>query len=141
MKQKAKEAIAAAAAAEEKEEAASASEEEAKETVKDQADLPPETKAEPPVEATSPVEATAKEGKPEESKESPEYSTPELTADASKHKAGLDDPEVPSFQNPLHHNNPEMKKTYAEDFDSKEAFEAGTVPLPPLDTDNDKVPE
>lgn len=62
-----------------------------------------------------------------------EYSYPELTADAAKHKAGLSDPTRPSYQNPLHHNNPDMSdKVFEEDFDSKEEFEKAVLPAPAL---------
>jgi large subunit ribosomal protein L7/L12 len=73
-----------------------------------------------------------------------EYSTPELTKDAAAHKEGLlqaaadsengvaDEDILPSFQNPLHHNNPEMEKIFRSDFDSDEAFEAASQPAPPF---------
>lgn len=70
---------------------------------------------------------------------SPEYSTPELTEDAAKHKAGLNDPEVPFYQNPLHHNNPETSKVFREDFESQEEFEAANVPAPALDLGDGRV--
>jgi large subunit ribosomal protein L7/L12 len=63
-----------------------------------------------------------------------EYSYPELTADAAKHKAGLQDPDVPSWQNPLHHNNPDLQKTFPEDFATREEFEASILPAPPVAT-------
>jgi large subunit ribosomal protein L7/L12 len=63
-----------------------------------------------------------------------EYSYPELTADAAKHRAGLNDPDVPSWQNPLHHNNAELQQVFPEDFDSREEFEAAVLPAPPLST-------
>jgi large subunit ribosomal protein L7/L12 len=44
---------------------------------------------------------------------------------------------VPVWQNPLHHNNPEMKKMFAEDFEEGE--EIPIIPMPPLETDPDKV--
>ena len=60
--------------------------------------------------------------------------TPEQMAeDIAKHKAGLSDPDVPEFQNPLHHNNPDLKKVFPEDFDSQEEFEAAIIPAPPLE--------
>jgi large subunit ribosomal protein L7/L12 len=40
------------------------------------------------------------------------------------------DDECPDWQNPLHHNNPELEKTFPEDF--KEGEEMPLVPLPPL---------
>ena len=93
-----------------------------------------EPEAPPAAEETAPPAA---EEQQEEAKSQAEpvqqYSTPELTADAAKHKAGLDDPDRPFYQNPLHHNNPEMQKVFREDFDSDEAFEAAIVPTPPLD--------
>ena len=73
-----------------------------------------------------------------------EYSTPELTRDAAAHKEGLlqaaadtengvaDEDILPSFQNPLHHNNPDMEKIFRSDFDSDEAFEAASQPAPPF---------
>jgi large subunit ribosomal protein L7/L12 len=69
---------------------------------------------------------------PTENSEPIEYSTPELTRDAAQHKAGLSDPDLPTWQNPLHHNNEEMSKIFREDFDSQEAFEAAVLPVPPL---------
>lgn len=68
-----------------------------------------------------------------------QYSNPELTADAAKHKAGLADETRPFYQNPLHHNNPDMQKFFREDFDSDEAFEAAIQPLPPMTLDDGKV--
>jgi large subunit ribosomal protein L7/L12 len=62
------------------------------------------------------------------------YSYPELTADAARHKAGLQDPDVPPWQNPLHHNNPEMQKIFPEDFDTQEEFEASILPAPAVAT-------
>jgi large subunit ribosomal protein L7/L12 len=44
---------------------------------------------------------------------------------------------VPVWQNPLHHNNPEMKKMFEEDFEDGE--EIPIIPMPPLETDPDKV--
>lgn len=44
---------------------------------------------------------------------------------------------VPVWQNPLHHNNPEMKKMFHEDFQAGE--EMVPTPLPPFETDADKV--
>jgi large subunit ribosomal protein L7/L12 len=44
---------------------------------------------------------------------------------------------VPVWQNPLHHNNPEMKKMFEEDFEDGE--EMPCIPMPPLETDPDKV--
>jgi large subunit ribosomal protein L7/L12 len=74
-----------------------------------------------------------------------EYSTPELTRDAAAHKQGLlqaaadteqnvlaDQDILPSFQNPLHHHNPDMEKIFRSDFDSDEAFEAASQPAPPF---------
>eukprot|EP00977_Amphora_coffeiformis_P013265 scaffold3421_cov181-Amphora_coffeaeformis.AAC.5 len=88
----------------------------------------------PKEEAPVVEEATAASApKEEETKAAPEYSTPELAADAAKHKAGLDDPDLPFYQNPLHHNNPEMNKHFREDFDSDEEAEAAVLPAPPLD--------
>jgi large subunit ribosomal protein L7/L12 len=70
----------------------------------------------------------------------PPHSTPELEADAAKHKAGLNDPDRPFYQNPLHHNNPEMDKVFREDFDSEEEFQAAVVPQPPLDLGDGRPP-
>lgn len=61
-----------------------------------------------------------------------EYSTEELTKDAARHKAGLQDPNRPGWQNPLQHENPDLSKTFPEDFDSPEDFQKATVPAPPL---------
>jgi large subunit ribosomal protein L7/L12 len=69
-----------------------------------------------------------------------QYSTPEITADAAKHRAGLKDPDIPTYQNPLHHNNPEMQKIFREDFESDEAFEKAVQPAPPLDDGSGRVP-
>jgi large subunit ribosomal protein L7/L12 len=63
-----------------------------------------------------------------------QYTSPELTKDAAFHKAGLDDPTRPEWQNPLHHNNPDFNpKFFREDFDSEEEFQAAVQPAPPLD--------
>ena len=85
--------------------------------------------------APSSNEATATET-PSTTKE---YSYPELTEDAAKHKAGLDDPTRPDWQNPLHHNNPDMQKCYPEDFDTPEEFEAAVLPAPPIDPGDGRV--
>lgn len=61
-----------------------------------------------------------------------EYTTPELTRDAAKHKVGIDDPERPPWQNPLHHNNPDVKKFFRDHFDSEQEFLGAQVPAPPL---------
>lgn len=61
-----------------------------------------------------------------------QYSTPELTADAARHKAGMSDPTRPDWQNPLHHNNEDITKMFREEFDSDEAFEAAQIPAPPI---------
>ena len=47
------------------------------------------------------------------------------------------DDTVPVWQNPLHHNNPEMKKMFAEDFEEGE--EMPIIPMPPLESDPEKV--
>lgn len=65
------------------------------------------------------------------SDEKKEYSTPELTEDAAVHKAGLNDPSVPPWQNPLHHNNDDMKKMFTEDFDTTESFDQAVLDVPP----------
>ena len=44
---------------------------------------------------------------------------------------------IPEWQNPNHHKNPEMKKMFSEDFPTDEEIPA--VPLPPFETDPDKV--
>lgn len=69
-----------------------------------------------------------------------EYSYPELTADAAKHKAGMNDPNLPEWQNPLHHNNPDNEKVFEEDFKSKKEFEQAVIPAPPVADANGKVP-
>lgn len=67
-----------------------------------------------------------------------EYSYPELTADAALHKAGLNDPDVPTWQNPLHHyNSDEWQKFEPSDFASQAEFEAAVVPAAPLATPGD----
>jgi len=68
-----------------------------------------------------------------------QYSYPELTADAARHKAGLQDPDRPDFQNPLHHNNPDTSKLFREDYDTEEEFQANVQPLPPLDDPSGSV--
>ena len=63
-----------------------------------------------------------------------QYTTPELNKDAAFHKAGLEDPTRPTWQNPLHHNNPDFNpKFFREEFASDEEFEAAVQPAPPLD--------
>lgn len=62
-----------------------------------------------------------------------EYSTPELTRDAAMHKAGLEDPDCPSWQNPLIHQNPPSDQVFKEDFSSEEDFQAAVNPAPPLE--------
>ncbi|GAX16871.1 large subunit ribosomal protein L7/L12 [Fistulifera solaris] len=62
-----------------------------------------------------------------------EYSTPELTRDAALHKAGLENPDCPSWQNPLIHQNPPSDQVFKEDFASEEAFQAAVNPAPPLE--------
>jgi large subunit ribosomal protein L7/L12 len=47
------------------------------------------------------------------------------------------DETIPEWQNPLHHNNPEMNKMFPEDFSEGEEMPA--VPLPPFETDPDKA--
>jgi large subunit ribosomal protein L7/L12 len=71
-----------------------------------------------------------------------EYSYPELTADAAKHKAGLTDPTRPLYQNPLHHNNDDalFDKIYEEDFASKEEFEKAVLPAPGLADADGNIP-
>ena len=68
-----------------------------------------------------------------------EYSTPELTRDAAKHKAGLNDPERPSSQNPLHHNNPDMERMFPEDFNSQEEFEKHVIKIPALEYEDGSI--
>lgn len=68
-----------------------------------------------------------------------EYSYPELTADAARHKEGMNDPTRPDWQNPLHHNNPDMQKIFPEDFDTPEEFEKAILPAPPVDPGDGSV--
>jgi large subunit ribosomal protein L7/L12 len=68
-----------------------------------------------------------------------QYSTDELTRDAARHKAGLDDPTRPDWQNPLHDGNVEMSKMFVEDFESPQAFAAAQNPAPPLDDGSGRV--
>jgi large subunit ribosomal protein L7/L12 len=89
------------------------------------------------------VEAAASSSSTEDAPPPPEeeprvaaYSTPELTEDAARHRAGLDDPTRPPWQNPLHHNNPDMERVFREDFDSEEEFQRAVLPAPPLDSDD-----
>jgi large subunit ribosomal protein L7/L12 len=91
-----------------------------------------DTTVAPTKEVPSPAakaEAEEKEFAPASSSNG-EYSSPELTRDAALHKAGLDDPTRPSYQNPLHHDNPDMEKIFREDFNSDEEFEAAMLPAP-----------
>lgn len=44
---------------------------------------------------------------------------------------------IPVWQNPLHHNNPEMQKMFEEDF--AEGEEIPAIPMPPLETDPEKA--
>jgi len=44
---------------------------------------------------------------------------------------------IPVWQNPRHHNNPEMQKIFKEDFEEGE--EMPVIPMPPLETDPDKA--
>ena len=44
---------------------------------------------------------------------------------------------IPVWQNPLHHNNPEMEKMFEDDFQDGE--EIPIIPMPPFETDPDKV--
>lgn len=76
---------------------------------------------------------TSEEGAPKQ------YSYPELTADAAKHKAGMDDPTRPEWQNPLHHYNPD-ERVFEEDFSSKEEFEEAVLPAPPVADADGNVP-
>lgn len=103
---------------------------------------PKKDEAPPPKEAASPEPAATAVGAGESPYTPPhdengvrQYSYPELTADAAKHKPGLSDPERPFFQNPLHHNNPDHdgSKIFPEDFATQEEFEAAITPLPPFD--------
>lgn len=50
--------------------------------------------------------------------------------------AEAEDP-VPEWQNPLHHNNPNMNKMFEEDFQKEEEIEPSA--LPPFETDPDKT--
>jgi len=70
----------------------------------------------------------------EESEEPVQYSTPELTADAAAHKEALSDPDRPQWQNPLHHVQHD-DRTFEEDFDSPEEFEAAKVAAPTISDD------
>lgn len=44
---------------------------------------------------------------------------------------------VPEWQNPLHHDNPEMNKMFEEDFQEGQPIDP--APLPPFETDPEKV--
>ena len=44
---------------------------------------------------------------------------------------------IPVWQNPLHHNNPDMLKMFEEDFEEGEEIPA--IPMPPLETDPEKA--
>ena len=45
--------------------------------------------------------------------------------------------DIPVWQNPLHHNNPEMQKMFEEDF--AEGEEIPAIPIPPFETDPEKA--
>ena len=63
-----------------------------------------------------------------------ELPTPEERAAViAQHKEGMNDPERPQFQNPLHHYSGDTEKVFVEDFDSREEFEKAVVPAPPLE--------
>lgn len=64
----------------------------------------------------------------EASKEDKHSATPSEATD--------DDNEIPDFQNPIHHNDPDREKIMLEDFPEGEA---PIVPLPPLDDGSGKV--
>lgn len=92
----------------------------------------PKEEAVPPAaepSAPEPVAAAAAEG---------ETVTPEGGGDTGqefvipKHEDRPAD--TPDWQNPLHHNNPEMSKMFEEDF--KDGEEMPRQPLPPLDGSN-----
>lgn len=44
---------------------------------------------------------------------------------------------IPVWQNPLHHNNPDMLKMFEDDFEEGEEIPA--IPMPPLETDPEKA--
>eukprot|EP00535_Pseudo-nitzschia_heimii_P002151 CAMPEP_0197184218 /NCGR_PEP_ID=MMETSP1423-20130617/9495_1 /TAXON_ID=476441 /ORGANISM="Pseudo-nitzschia heimii, Strain UNC1101" /LENGTH=256 /DNA_ID=CAMNT_0042634989 /DNA_START=89 /DNA_END=856 /DNA_ORIENTATION=+ len=44
---------------------------------------------------------------------------------------------IPVWQNPLHHNNPEVQKMFEDDFEEGEEIPA--IPMPPLETDPEKA--
>jgi len=61
-------------------------------------------------------------------------------ANGDEPKKTDEEDDIPEYQNPLHHNNPEYlneNKTYPEDF--KEGEEMPVVPLPPMET-GDEIP-
>ena len=99
-----------------------------------------EAAVEPSEASVETTEAPPEAPEPPPSGDPPTYSTPELAADAAKHKAGMEDPDLPFYQNPLHHNNPEMEKIYREDFASEEEFQAAVQPQPPLDVGDGRPP-
>ena len=57
------------------------------------------------------------------------------------HKAGLDDPDCPSWQNPLIHQNSPSDQVFKEDFPTEEAFPAAINPAPPLEDASGAPPE
>lgn len=63
----------------------------------------------------------------------------ETTPTAAEPKAATptEDDVIPEFQNPLHHNDPENKKIFFEDFDENETPEM--IPLPPIDDGSGNV--
>ena len=82
-------------------------------------------------------EEVAKEA--EETKEKAETVEETKLAASSNEKQAKDDDadEIPAWQNPLHHNNPELEKMFPEDF--AEGEEMPLVPLPPLAKEGSKV--
>lgn len=90
-------------------------------------------------DASVPLPAAAAAAPPSVVEGIKQYSTLDLTADAARHKAGLEDPTRPEWQNPLHHNNPDTQKIFSEDFESEEAFQAAVCPAPPVDDGSGKT--
>lgn len=80
------------------------------------------------------VAAAAKEGDGEKTKDAPSAAPDDAAAAATTPSEPETESDVPDWQNPLHHNNPDYNgdgKIYAEDFAPGE--EIPIVPLPPLD--------
>jgi large subunit ribosomal protein L7/L12 len=74
----------------------------------------------------------------EESVTDSEPTTPHDDEDyVGRHKRGLSDPDVPIYQNPLHHRDVSKDKIFEEDYGPDEVMPE--VPLPPMSDDPDDI--